>query len=150
MWKLEITLFWYVFHIIVISFSHLIHMIFIFLLHFWARDPDPCPKSHIFVIFLVIFFHIIFICLWKPSFSACPYGQSLQSMCVYGCLVPGTSDAGARYAFQRLRNGQGVQARHIQKYENNMKKYDQEYDENMTLGGPNLGPEPKHVIKIWK
>ena len=43
-------------------FSYFIHIIFIFLSHFWARDPDPGPKSHIFVIFLVIFcsydFHI--------------------------------------------------------------------------------------------
>ena len=66
MWFLNFTL-----------FSHFIHIIFIFLSHFWARDPDPGPTSHIFVIFLVIFFHMIFIFLWKPSFPACPYGQSL-------------------------------------------------------------------------
>ena len=28
------------------------------------------------------FFHIIFIFLWKPSFPACPYGQSLQPQCI--------------------------------------------------------------------
>ena len=43
------------FHVIFSCF----HLIFIFLSHFWARDPDPGSKSHIFVIFLVIFFHII-------------------------------------------------------------------------------------------
>ena len=41
-------------------FSHSFYMIFIFLLHFGARDPDPGPKSHIFVIFLVILFSYYF------------------------------------------------------------------------------------------
>ena len=58
--------------------SHVIHIILIFLSHFWARDPDPDPKSHIFVIFLVIFVSYYFHILWKPRFPACPYGQSLQ------------------------------------------------------------------------
>jgi hypothetical protein len=51
-------------------FSHFIHIIFVFLLHFWARDPDPDPKSHIFVIFLVIlfsyYFHI-FVYAWPGT-----------------------------------------------------------------------------------
>ena len=51
-------------------FSHFVHIIFIFLSHFWARDPDMDPKSHIFVIFLVIFysyyFHI-FVYAWPGT-----------------------------------------------------------------------------------
>ena len=43
-------------------FSHSIHIIFVFLSHFGARDPDPGHKSHILIIFLIIFvsyyFHI--------------------------------------------------------------------------------------------
>ena len=58
MWFLNFTL-----------FSHFIHIIFICLLHFWARDPDPGPKSHIFVIFLVIFFSYYFHIFVKTSFS---------------------------------------------------------------------------------
>ena len=49
MWFLNFTL-----------FSHFNHIIFIILLHCWAPDPDPGPKSHIFVIFLVIFFSYYF------------------------------------------------------------------------------------------
>ena len=45
----------YNFHIIFICF-----IVFIFVSHFWPRDPHPGPKSHIFVIFLVIFFSYYF------------------------------------------------------------------------------------------
>jgi hypothetical protein len=38
-----------------------IYIIFIFVSHFWAWDPDAGPKSHNVVIFLVIFFYIILI-----------------------------------------------------------------------------------------
>ena len=47
--------------------------------------------------------------------------------------------------FQRLRNGQGPLPRDIQKSENNM-KYDKEYEKRYDFWGPDLDPEPKHVI----
>ena len=51
-------------------FSTFMQIIFTFLSHFEARDPDPGPKSHICVIFLVIFFSYSCICLgWGP----CPF-----------------------------------------------------------------------------
>ena len=52
--------------------------------------------------------------------------------------------------FQRLRYGQGAQPRHIQKYENNMKKIWPGIWQKYDFWGPDLGPEPKNVIKIWK
>ena len=36
------------------------YIIFIFLSHFWPRDPDSGPTDHIFVTFLVIFFSYYF------------------------------------------------------------------------------------------
>ena len=67
-------------------FSHLIHIIFILLSHFWARDPDPGPKSHIFVIFLVIFFSCflhIFVYAWAgPPVQAAIFENQL-------CVEPG-------------------------------------------------------------
>ena len=43
------------------------HIMFMFLSHFWARDPDPGFKNHMFVIFLVILFSYdfhIFVYAW--------------------------------------------------------------------------------------
>ena len=53
-----------------------------------------------------------------------------------------------KFAFQRLRNGQGVQPRHIQKYEKNMNKIWPGIWQTYNFWGPDLGPEPKNVTKI--
>jgi hypothetical protein len=62
------------------------HIILIFFSYFWAPDPDPGPKSHIFVIFLVIFVSYYFQISVKPSFPACPYGQSLQRQTAFHAI----------------------------------------------------------------
>ena len=58
---------------------------FIFVSHFWPRDPDSGPKNHIFVIFLVIFysyyFHIL-ITFWGS-------GHRSGSQKSYFCNIPG-------------------------------------------------------------
>ena len=56
-----------------------IHIIFIFVLYFVARDPDPDPRSHIFCHIPGHTFSYYFHMLWKPRSPACPYKQSLQS-----------------------------------------------------------------------
>ena len=44
-------------------FSYLVHIIFMLFSCFGDREPDPGPASHICVIFLIIFFHMILIFL---------------------------------------------------------------------------------------
>jgi len=71
------------------------------------------------------------------SYRACCLGS--QDQC--------TSSA---CAFQRLRNGQGPQPRHIHKCENNMEIIWPGILQKYDFWGPDLGSEAKHVIKMSK
>ena len=70
MWFLSFTL-----------FSHFIHIIFIFLSHVWARDPDP-PSKVIFLSYSWSYFiHIIFILLNMPGLGPLSIPQSWKNIC---------------------------------------------------------------------
>ena len=61
--------------------SHWFHIVFIFFSQLGARNPGTGAKLHIIFISLVTLFAYSFHILWKTRFPACPYRQSLQSVC---------------------------------------------------------------------
>ena len=85
-------------------FSHLLHIMFIWFLHLWARDPDPGSQSHV-VSYSRSYFFTFFSYSVKTSFSSSSIRIVFTTL-VFAIHFPGMKNKRGGLIFHSMENTQ--------------------------------------------